>query len=149
VRIAAVCHSGYPLADRKSRGQIKPSQSGCDTTKHQAMPPCFLQTQPHPFPHSVGCEVNRTRHPSRSSLSWCFTTALVALATPEKRWCQDVSKGLLHSTWLSLLRLQSLGGSRIGRFSAALKQMAQRQRPIIRSGWTPVRFPGSPSLAKL
>src|SRR5262249_11814430 len=55
----------------------------------------FYRLSPRPFSHSVGCELNRTRHPSGSSLPRCSATALVACATPEKLWCQAVSKGLL------------------------------------------------------
>ena len=55
----------------------------------------FYRLSPRPFSHSVGCELNRTRHPSGSSVPRCSATALVACATPEKLWCQAVSKGLL------------------------------------------------------
>ena len=33
-----------PISRPVVKGKIKTSQSGCDTTKHKAMPPSFLQT---------------------------------------------------------------------------------------------------------
>ena len=50
-------------------------------------------------------------------MSRCAATALAALAAPEKRWCQAVSKGLVTFLWLSRWRRQSATGSRRGRFS--------------------------------
>ncbi len=50
-------------------------------------------------------------------MSRCAATALAALAAPEKRWCQAVSKGLVTFVWLSRWRRQSATGSRLGRFS--------------------------------
>ena len=55
-----------------------------------------MHTVSRPFSHLVGCELNRTRHPSRSSLSRYAATALTAFAVPEIRWCQAESKGLFH-----------------------------------------------------
>src|SRR5258708_7149205 len=106
-------------------------------------------SKPHPFSRSAGCEPNRASHPSGSSMSRCAATALAALAAPEKRWCQAVSKGLVTFLWLSRWRRQSATGSRLGRFSHLHSyRVAQRRCPIIRGGCTPDRFPGSPPLAK-
>ena len=110
----------------------------------------FYRLSPRPFSHSVGCELNRTRHPSGSSVPRCSTTALVACATPEKLWCQAVSKGLLAVPmaiaamttpvlqWLMAWAIQH----------SVFMQMAQRRRPNQSARFTPVRFPGSPPLAK-
>ena len=110
----------------------------------------FYRLSPRPFSHSVGCELNRTRHPSGSSVPRCSATALVACATPEKLWCQAVSKGLLAVPmaiaamttpvlqWLMAWAIQH----------SVFMQMAQRRRPNQSARFTPVRFPGSPPLAK-
>jgi hypothetical protein len=58
-------------------------------------------------------------------------------------------RGCLHSLWLSPRRCQSLSGSRLGRFSN-LHSIRWRKGgvQITRGGCTPVRYLGSPPLAK-
>ncbi len=86
---------------------------------------------PHPFSLLVGCEMNRTRHPSGSSLPRCSATALVAFATPEKRWYQAMSNGLLAFVMVAALTttpvLMWLMAWAI--HQSAFIPMAQRRRP--------------------
>jgi hypothetical protein len=109
-----------PIDGPVSRGNSISSQSECRRVHVSSTTPghpSSCRLSPHPFSRSAGCEPNRASHPSGSSLSRCAATALAALAAPEKRWCQAVSKGLVTFLWLSRWRRQSATGSRLGRFS--------------------------------
>lgn len=86
--------SGRPLAGPCQRATVNRRKLNC--VNCATTPATFISTDSNRA-HCLtlfGCELNRTRHPSGSSLPRYSATALVAWATPEKLWCQVVSKGL-------------------------------------------------------
>src|SRR6202521_4812755 len=81
-------------------------------------------------------------------MSRSAATALAALAAPEKRWYQAVSKGLVTFVWLSRGRRQSATGSRLGRFSH-LHSIGWHKDGVQSLLWFCSRpLSGSPPLAK-
>ncbi len=124
----------HPLAGR-SQGpkQYRATQfslrrsTNCSLLTHYCV---FVESRP--VSHSASCEPNRARHPSGSSVSRYPATALAAVAAPEKRWCQSMSKcvhhirrGCLTTPVLEWLIPWAIQNS---------IRMAQRRRPIIRGG---------------
>ncbi|TDN58891.1 hypothetical protein B0G77_8064 [Paraburkholderia sp. BL10I2N1] len=84
---------GHPLAGRSQEQKKSASQTVASIHSDNSAPPSIVQTLTASVFSLVGCEPNRTRHPSGSSLSQCSATALAAVAAPEKLWYQAVSKG--------------------------------------------------------
>ena len=108
--------SGRPSVGRSQGTKLNRRRPPAMIRSNSVTPPCCPQTLIAPvFSRSVGCELNRASHPSGSSVLRYPATALAAFATPEKRWCQAVSKRGTFA-WLSRWRRQSAAGSRLGRF---------------------------------
>jgi hypothetical protein len=63
-----------PISRPESRAKKVRRKQLRQFTATTAPPPSFVQTLTAPVFSLVGCEPNRTRHPSGSSLSQCFAT---------------------------------------------------------------------------
>ena len=131
--------TGHPLAGRLSRtisNRRKYIAIILSSNIHH-LPSCRIK--PRPFSRSAGCELNRASHPSGSSVLRYPATALAAVAAPEKRWCQAVSKGRTF-VWLSRWRRQSAAGSRLGRFNHMHSVGGAKTASNHSSGCSPDRF---------
>gem|GEM_PF-3273803 len=87
----------HPLAGQSQASTNLAATSRGVAPVNSFVPPRWSMRESRPFSQFAGCDRNRTRHPSGSS-GWQThsPTALVTTATPEKRWCQAVSKNTRH-----------------------------------------------------